>query len=718
MLRTLLASLSVFLTVVAFAQSAEPIVIADFEGADYGNWKVNGEAFGKGPAPGTLPGQMHVEGYQGKGLVNSFSGGDDSTGSLTSPTFKLERKFITFLIGGGGYANETCINLIVDGKVVRSATGPNTTAGNSERLAPAAWDVKDFVGRDISLMIVDSRKGGWGHINIDHIVQTDDRGNIPIVVPPAPLVKDVTREVVAQKKLLHFPVKTGAQKRNVTVSVDGQPARKFEIELADGEAEWLAPLDVSAWSGKKLVVTVDVLPENSKALDSLQQSDTFLSRDQLYREALRPQFHFSAKRGWLNDPNGLVLYNGEYHLFFQHNPYGWGWGNMHWGNATSKDLVHWQEHGEALYPDDLGPMFSGSAVVDWKNTSGFGKEGKPPLVLIYTAAGNPTTQCIAYSNDGRTFTKYEKNPVVKEITGGNRDPKVCWHEPSKQWVMVVYVALAGERHTVHFFTSSNLREWTLASITEGGTGGDKYLFECPDLFELPVDGDAKNKKWVLNAANSEYAIGTFDGKKFTPETSRLPDVRGVGFYAAQTYSDLADGRRVQIGWCQAASPGMAFNQLQSIPSELSLRTTPQGIRLSRTPVKELASLRDGANQADSLNQFKGDLIELCAEFEPREGNHVEFKLRGATLVYDPKSQEIVVNGHKAPAPLVDGKQKIIAYVDRTIIEVFASDGLTYVPMPFIPGADEQSVSTNISTAAKTRSLEVYRLKSIWPEPSK
>ncbi len=179
-------------------------------------------------------------------------------------------------------------------------------------------------------------------------------------------------------------------------------------------------------------------------------------------------------------------------------------------------------------------MFSGSAVVDWNNSSGFGKDGKPPLVLFYTAAGNPTTQCMAYSTDGRNFTKYSNNPIVKEVTGGNRDPKVIWHEPSKRWVMVLYVEWE-KKHTVHFYTSENLKDWTLASIVNGDAPGGGFLYECPDFFELPVDGDASRKKWVLLGANSDYAIGDFDGKRFLPDSTRLKGHRGRGFYAAQSF---------------------------------------------------------------------------------------------------------------------------------------------------------------------------------------
>ena len=517
-----------FLLVIPIAEGAPPaqapdILIADFESETYLDWKTTGDAFGPGPARGTLKGQMNVEGFHGKGLVNSFNNGDDTTGTLTSPPFKIERRFIRFLIGGGNNEANLSINLVIDGKRVRSSTGPNDKPGGSETLAPDAWDVGDRSGESAVIQIVDQAKGGWGHINVDQIVQSNRR--------PPMMLSNAKTEIHVEKRYLNLPIKNGGPKRNLTILLDGRVEVINEIELADATPDWWAFTDVSAWKGKTITLQVDKLREDSQGLKSIDQSDLIKDADNLYREPLRGQFHFSSRRGWNNDPNGLVYYNSEYHLFYQHNPYGWGWGNMHWGHAVSGDMVHWNELGDVLAPDAFGPMFSGSAVVNWNNTSGFAKDGKPPLVLIYTAAGNPTTQCIAYSTDGRNFTKYSVNPVLKQITSGNRDPKVMWHAATKKWVMVLYVELNKE-HTIHFFTSPNLREWTLGSVSRGGTmGKDGYFYECPDFFQLLVDEKPEDKKWTLLAANTEYATGSFDGSTFKPEQSRLRGQRGRGFYA-------------------------------------------------------------------------------------------------------------------------------------------------------------------------------------------
>jgi sucrose-6-phosphate hydrolase SacC (GH32 family) len=653
---------------------------------------------------------MQVDGFKGHGLVNSFYKGDKTTGTLTSPEFKIERRFISFLIGGGGWSNLTCMNLLVDGKIARTATGPNIQAGGSEMLAPASWDVSELAGRTVRIEIVDNATGGWGHINVDHIVQTDRR--------PPQLLTNAERRFKIEKRYLNLPIKNGAPKRNVTSLVDGFVEVKNDIELAKAEPDWWAFTDVSAWRGKTVTLRVDKLPEDSTALSSIEQSDSIKDTENLYREPLRGQFHFSSRRGWNNDPNGMIFFNGEYHLFYQHNPYGWNWGNMHWGHAVSRDMVHWQELPDALSPDELGPMFSGSAVVDWANTSGFGKPGRPAQVLVYTAAGNPTVQCIAFSTDGRHYTKFAGNPVVKQITRGNRDPKVMWHEPTKKWVMCLYVE-RNNVHTIHFLGSINLKDWTLMSQTEG-------FFECPDFFELPIDGDTLKKKWVLTAASSEYMVGSFDGTKFTPETSKLPGHRGVGFYAAQTFSNIPadDGRHIQIGWFQTATPGMPFNQSMTIPLELKLTSTSDGPRLTWTPVKELASLRAKSHSLDPvtlqpgsanpLAGVKAELIELRAGFEPDGTSEVVFTVRGATILYDAKKQELAVNDHRAPAPLRGGKQQITIYCDRTGLEVFASDGLTYIPMPFIPKAGDLALGLRIKGgSAKFTALQVHELKSAW-----
>lgn len=691
-------------------RAADDLLVADFEGESYGSWTRTGDAFGPGPARGTLPGQMRVEGYKGKGLVNSFYKGDGTTGTLTSPEFKIERRYIRFLVGGGKDEEKTCMKLLLDGKAVRSATGPNDRPGGVETLAPESWEVSEFLGKTARVQIVDEATGGWGHINIDDIVQTDRK-------PPALLV-DARREFAIEKRYLNLPIKNGAPKRKVTLLVGNRVEVRNDVELANGEPDWWAPMDVSAWHGRTVTLQVDKLSEDSSALSSIVPSDEIKGGESLYREPLRGQIHFSPRRGWNNDPNGLSFFNGEYHLFFQHNPYGWPWGNMHWGHAVSRDLIHWRELGEVLAPDELGPMFSGSAVVDWKNTSGFGSPGQPAQVLIYTAAGDPTVQCLAYSTDGRTYAKFNGNPVIRQFTPGNRDPKVMWYEPTQKWVMTLYVE-TNKVHTIYFLTSPNLKEWTVVSRTDG-------FFECPDFFELPVDGDAANRKWVLTAASSEYMVGSFDGTRFTPETPKLKGHQGRGFYAAQTFSDIppADGRRIQIGWFQTETKGMPFNQSMTIPLELKLTRAVEGSRLTWTPVKELNALRSRSHHFDAKTLRPGDanplvtvmaeLVELRVELEPGEATEVVLNVRGASIRYDAGKQELEVNGHRAPAPLRGGRLDLTIFCDRTGVEVFAGRGLTYVPMPFQPKPDNRFLGIEVKGGdARLAALEVHELASAW-----
>ena len=700
------------------ALAADDIVIADFEGQTYGDWTSTGTAFGPGPARGTLPHQNPVSGFVGKGLVNSYFGGDGPTGTLVSPEFTIERPYLSFLIGGGQDLEKTAVQLVVDGAVVRRATGPNDRPGGSEALEPHRWDVKEFMGKKAVIRIIDAASGGWGHVNVDEIVQTDRR---PSVLAPA------KREFQIAKRFLAIPIKNGAAKRNVTAVVDGRPAVRNQIELADAKPDWWAVMEAGQWKGKTVSLEVDKLPDDSQALAAITQVDSIEGgpegAEDLYREPLRGQFHFSPRRGWNNDPNGCVYYKGEYHLFFQHNPYGWAWGNMHWGHAVSRDLVHWEELGDVLFPDDMGAMFSGSAVVDTANTSGLGTPGSPALVLFYTAAGNPTVQCMAWSTDGRTFTKYAANPVVAEITHGNRDPKVFWHEPKKHWVMVLYVEQPEKKHTMQFLTSPNLRDWTPTSVTEG-IAGTNYLYECPDFFELAIDGDPARKKWVLLGASTEYAIGTFDGITFTPEATRLPGHRGKGFYAAQSFNDVPDGRRLFIGWWQTPTEGMPFNQSMSLPLELGLKQTADGPRLTFAPAREVEGLRGKSHSlassslapggANPLAGVTAELVELRAEIEPGTAEEVVFTVRGATVAYDVKKQELVVNGLRAAAPLIDGRLRLTVFCDRTGLEVFAADGLCYVPLPLQPRPDDRSLTVAARGGTATiDKLDVHELKSIW-----
>ena len=445
----------------------------------------------------------------------------------------------------------------------------------------------------------------------------------------------------------------------------------------------------------------------------------------VYHETYRPQFHFTAEKNWINDPNGLVYYKGEYHLFFQHNPKGINWGNMTWGHAVSPDLVHWQQLPNAIEPDGLGTIFSGSAVVDWNNTAGFQSGDENVIVAIYTAAGGtspesqgrPFTQCIAYSNDrGRSFTKYDGNPVLKHIVKDNRDPKVIWHGLTKRWIMALF--LDGE--TFALFSSPNLKEWThLHDLKLPGCG------ECPDFFPLAVEGQPGKLKWVFTAANGKYFVGDFDGQKFTPEGDLQQVDFGKNYYAVQTYSDIpeSDGRRIQIAWMNGGKyPEMPFNQQMSFPCELRLRKLPGGMRVFRTPVKEIEALHARTHRWRDVILKPGDnplagvareLFDIRAEFELREATEVGIKAHGEAITYSAKDKRLNCLAASAPLEPVDGKVRLQILVDRTSIEVFGNDGRVSLTSCLVPQGPTRLECFAAGGTARIVSLTAHELRSAW-----
>ena len=440
----------------------------------------------------------------------------------------------------------------------------------------------------------------------------------------------------------------------------------------------------------------------------------------LLAEHLRPRFHFTAPRGWLNDPNGLVYYAGEYHLFYQHNPQGTNWVNdLSWGHAVSKDLLHWRH-----LPDVLPPLpipgqsaragsWSGSGLVDWNNTAGFQNGPEKPIVLAWTATG--LGQCIAYSNDrGRTFTAYAGNPVLPQrppkTDDWDRDPKVYWHAPTKRWTMALSVTGEG----VRFYSSPDLKSWQYESTVPG-------LWECPDYYELPVDGKADNKKWVLQDASGKYFLGRFDGKRFQRDSGPFRLDHGRNYYAAQTWNDLpAAGRRIGIAWMRDGKfPGMPFNQQMGIPSVLSLRTLPEGIRLTKMPVKEVEALRQGKKswapamikESFDLDGFHGDAFDLLFIFEPGGATDVLLQVGSEAVRW----HEATLSYGESSVPLapVAGRIDLRVLVDRTSVEIYANGGAASLTSARVSPGDARVSIATAGGSIKVLTLSAFHLRSVW-----
>lgn len=538
----------------------------------------------------------------------------------------------------------------------------------------------------------------------------------------------VRLEIAVSSGYLNLPVKTGAQPLRFRFFYMDRIVREFEIEFARGNPDFWVFSDVSAYKGERIMIEVEDEDFPLNLGESIIQSDD-LNNDlypNLYREHYRPQFHFTSRRGWINDPNGLVHYGGEYHLFYQHNPYGCRWGNMHWGHAVATDLLHWKEMGDALEPDEMGTIFSGSAVVDWKNTTGFQIGKNPPIILIYTSAGNtshlsrgrPFTISIAYSNDsGRTWTKYGRNPVLFNIVGANRDPKVFWHEPYQRWVMALYL----DKNDYGLFSSPNLKDWEeLCRVTVPGAS------ECPDMFELPIDGDQCNTKWIFWVADGRYILGSFDGRKFEQEAAPRRLYWGDS-YAAQTWSDMPteDGRRIQIAWLRIKDslPGMPFNQQMTFPCELTLRKTEGGIRLFGKPVGEIWRLHRRrlvkenfylSGKMDLSEEVGGGLLDIRGEFHIDSGSEFGFIIRGVPVTYNVISEEIICSNRHAPLKPNEGRISLQILVDKTSIEIFGNDGMIIMAVGTIFDDSERLLlAYSKGGITKVDLLEIHEVNSIW-----
>lgn len=491
-----------------------------------------------------------------------------------------------------------------------------------------------------------------------------------------------------------------------------------------------------------------------------------LSAQSAYSEPWRPQYHFTPAKNFMNDPNGLVFYKGEYHLFYQYNPQGNQWGHMSWGHAVSRDLVHWQ-HLPVAIPEQPGYMiYSGSAVVDWKNSSGLcqSEDKKDPscLVAIYTAATDDTwqRQHIAVSQDrGRTWTEYAGNPVADLKAKDFRDPHVFWHEPQKKWVMVA--VLADERQVV-LLESRDLKSWTRMS-TFGPAGDSEGQWECPDLFELPVEG-TNEKKWVLvinrnpgapaGGTGARYIVGRFDGTNFvaeTPDSTKLWADYGKDFYATQSYNDIPanDGRRIWIGWISNwqyanAEPTQIWRGGQSFPRVLRLKRFPEGVRLVQAPIRELQRLRrpllslknvsvEAAAQGIRARGVGGDLLEIEAEMAPGAESEVGFRVRKGkdaetTIGFDPRSRNLFIDrtrsgesafgkdfsGRHSVAVLESSRIKLHVFVDRSSVEVFANDGEATMTDRIYPPPNSDGLEIYISGGqARVLSLTIWALNSTW-----
>lgn len=544
-------------------------------------------------------------------------------------------------------------------------------------------------------------------------------------------------------KYMLLPIQESSQEARLNIIVDNNLVNSFNVRLAVDSIDYYVPLELPG----NAVVNIHHISDGAVCWDNISLSESF---DTSNREKYRPVYHFTPAYGWMNDPNGMVYKDGEYHLFYQHNPYGSMWGNMHWGHAVSKDLVNWSHMPEAIAPDWLGAVFSGSCVVDKNNTAGFGKDA---IIAIYTSASEKQSQSIAYSTDnGRTFKRYNMNPVLTSQLRDFRDPKVFWYEPANKWILIL---AAGQE--MQIYSSSDLKEWTLESSFGEGQGAHGGVWECPDLIQLPVEGTDK-KKWVLignlnpggpfGGSATQYFVGDFDGHRFTnefPAETKWMDY-GKDHYATVTWSNIPDNRHVAIAWMsnwQYANdvPTKQYRSANSIPRDLTLYETGNNIFIKNAPVKELLNLRSkavldksfGVNGKKTFKNFitsgsKSYEIELDIKNKNAKIIGISFtnsKGEDVTLEYNVADKKLSADRTRSgitgfskdfpavtSAPVESGSDlKLRIFVDSSSMEVFVNGGksvMTNLMFPKMPY--DNLVFYSNGGSYEVTSLKAYQLK--------
>lgn len=576
---------------------ADLTVIGNFEDT-YAPWTVvSGTAFGTVPATGTFVGQNLVQGWNGAGYVNTFIEGDAPVGVLRSPMFEITEPYICFRLGGGMHSEVLHADLYVDGKRVMSSTAADFTSTSDiaqERLRARSWNVSEWLGDSAYIEIVDATSSGWGHINADDFVFSS-RSSSSII--------DNRKLSILTDQYLMVPVQNGSSYSLLTIcDSTGKELTSQRIRIARDAVDRYLPLYTGGVAGQEIQIILSMDYENS-IFESKLYTDT-VSGLTPKKDNYRPVYHHSPAFGWMNDPNGMVYHDGVYHLFYQHYPYGTYWSDMHWGHATSTDLIHWEQHPIALFPDEYGYMFSGSIVVDEKNTAGFG-EGA--FVAVYTSTHPSQAQSLAYSLDkGMTWHKYGAPVLYGE--GDFRDPKVFWYEPQDCWMLIL-----ANGHQVGIYSSPDLKQWKHELGWGKGIGAHGGVWECPDLIQVPVEG-TNEMKWVMlvsinpggiaGGSGTQYFIGDFMGNDFVLDTASKSGSLWVDYgkdnYAGVTWSGIRDkeNRPLFIGWMSnwdysggtpyGTSP---FRGQNTFPRALSLVQTPDGLRLKSAPVEQMNNLR-------------------------------------------------------------------------------------------------------------------------------